>query len=175
MNLQENINRIKEVMGLKEQSFLQHLMDRADQKRKELNTYRRKEYNPENDGDFSNSEVKEIVWRAGEMKLDPRGGGIWFAENKEDVEKFAWSVRNEKREGKPYYINLQNPKYYEGFWRGYLDDANSQGREQLMDMLAADGHDGIIIGEDTWNDTGDEYAVTSKQYVVFNPENIKPA
>ena len=150
-------------------------MDRADQKRKELNTYRRKEYNPENNGDFSNSEVKEIVWRAGEMKLDPRGGGIWFAENKEDVEKFAWSVRNEKREGKPYHINLQNPKYYDNFWRGYLDDANSQGREQLMDMLAADGHDGIIIGEDTWNDTGDEYAVTSKQYVVFNPENIKPA
>jgi len=175
MNLQENINRIKEVMGLNEQSFLQHLMDRADQKRKELNTYRRKEYNPENNGDFSNSEVKEIVWRAGEMKLDPRGGGIWFAENKEDVEKFAWSVRNEKREGKPYHINLQNPKYYDNFWHGYLDDANSQGREQLMDMLVADGHDGIIIGEDTWNDTGDEYAVTSKQYVVFNPENIKPA
>ena len=175
MNLQENINRIKEVMGLKEQSFLQHLVDRADQKRKELNAYRRKEYNPENNGDFSDSKVKEIVWRAGGMNLDPRAGGIWFAENKEDVEKFAWSVRHEKREGKPYHINLQNPKYYEGFWYGYLEDANSQGREQLMDMLAADGHDGIIIDTDTWNDTGDEYAVTSKQYVVFNPENIKPA
>jgi hypothetical protein len=109
------------------------------------------------------------------MKLDPRGGGIWFAENKEDVEKFAWSVRNEKREGKPYHINLQNPFYYDSFWYGYLNDAESQGREQLMDMLAADGHDGIIIDTDTWNDTGDEYSVTSKQYIVFNPENVKPA
>ena len=44
-----------------------------------------------------------------------------------------------------------------------------------MDMLVADGHDGIIIGKDTWNDTGDDNSVTSKQYVVFNPENIKPA
>jgi len=175
MNLQENINRIKEVMGLKEQSYLEFLSKRTDEKRKEQNPYRGKEYNPENDGDFSNSEVKEIVWRAGDMRLDPRGGGIWFAETKKGVEDFAYSVRNEKREGKPYHINLQNPKYYDDFWHGYLDDAVSQGREQLMDMLAADGHDGIIIGEDTWNNTGDEYAVTSKQYVVFNPENIKPA
>jgi hypothetical protein len=175
MNLKENIQRIKEVMGLKEQSYLEFLSKRADEKRKEQNPYRGKEYNSENNGDFSDSKVKEIVWRAGEIKLDPRAGGIWFAENKEDVEKFAWSVRNEKREGKPYNINLQNPMYYEGFWYGYLEDANSQGREGLMDMLVADGHDGIIIDTDTWNDTGDEYYVTSKQYVVFNPENIKPA
>jgi len=175
MNLQENIQRIKQVMGLKEQYPLEFLSKRDDEKRKEQNPYMGKQYNPDNTGDFSNSKVKEIVWRAGDMKLDPRGGGIWFAETKKGVEDFAWSVRNEKREGKPYYINLQNPKYYEGFWRGYLDDANSQGREQLMDMLAADGHDGIIIDTDTWNDTGDEYSVESKQYVVFNPENIKPA
>ena len=135
MNLQENISRIKEVMGLKEQSFLDYISKKADEIRKQQNPYRGKEYNSENTGDFSDSKVKEIVWRAGEMKLDPRSGGIWFAENKEDVEKFAWSVRNEKREGKPYHINLQNPFYYEGFWYGYLNDANSQGREQLMDML----------------------------------------
>ena len=175
MNLQENIQRIREMMKLKESSFASHMRDNLDQKRKEQNPYRGKEYNPENTGNFSDSKVKDIVWRAGEIKLDPRSGGIWFAENKEDVEKFAWSVRNEKREGKPYHINLQNPFYYEGFWYGYLNDANSQGREQLMDMLAADGHDGIIIDTDTWNDTGDEYSVTSKQYVVFNPENVKPA
>ena len=36
------------------------------------------------------------------------------------------------------------------------------------------GHDGIIIDTDTWNDTGDENSVRSKQYVVFNPENVKP-
>ena len=175
MNLQENIQRIREMMKLKESSFASYVMDNLDKKRKEQNPYRGKEYNPENTGNFSDSKVKDIVWRAGEIKLDPRAGGIWFAENKEDVEKFAWSVRNEKREGKPYHINLQNPFYYEGFWYGYLNDANSQGREQLMDMLAADGHDGIIIDTDTWNDTGDEYSVTSKQYVVFNPENVKPA
>ena len=175
MNLQENIQRIREMMKLKESSFASYVRDNLDQKRKEQNPYRGKEYNPENTGNFSDSKVKDIVWRAGEIKLDPRAGGIWFAENKEDVEKFAWSVRNEKREGKPYHINLQNPFYYEGFWYGYLNDANSQGREQLMDMLAADGHDGIIIDTDTWNDTGDEYSVTSKQYVVFNPENVKPA
>jgi hypothetical protein len=175
MNLQENIQRIKEVMGLKEQSYLEFLSKMADEKRKQLNPYRDKEYNPENNGDFSDSKVKEIVWRAGEMKLDPRGGGIWFAETKKGVEDFAYSVRNEKREGKPYHINLQNPFYYDSFWNGYLNDAHSQGREQLMDMLAADGHDGIIIDTDTWNDTNDEYSVTSKQYIVFNPENVKPA
>ena len=174
MNLQENIQRIKGMMGLREGSFLQDMKDRIDQKRKEQNPYRGKEYNPENTGNFSDSKVKDIVWRAGEMKLDPKGGGIWFAENKEDVEKFAWSVRREKREGKSYHINLQNPFYYDSFWYGYLNDAESQGREGLMDMLAADGHDGIIIDTDTWNDTADEYSVTSKQYVVFNPENIKP-
>jgi len=175
MNLQESPRRIKQMMGLEEQSFLQHMLDNIHRKRKEQNPYRGKEYNPENTGDFSNSKVKEIVWRAGGMNLDPGSGGLWFAENKEDVEKFARSVRNEKREGKPYHINLQNPFYYDNFWNGYLRDAESQGREQLMDMLASDGHDGIIIDTDTWNDTGDEYSVESKQYVVFNPENVLPA
>ena len=175
MNLQEQTNRIKQMMGLKEQSYLDFLVKNAEEKRKEQNPYRGKEYNPENTGDFTDSKVKEIVWRAGQMNLTPSSGGIWFAENKEDVEKFAWSVRGEKREGKPYHINLQNPFYYDNFWYGYLRDAESQGREQLMDMLAADGHDGIIIDTDTWNDTGDEYSVESKQYVVFNPENVKPA
>jgi len=176
MNLQENISRIKEVMGLvNEQTPLEFLSKQHDEKLKKQNNYKDKEYNPNNNGDFSDSKVKDVVWRAGNMKLDPRAGGIWFAENKEDVEKFAWSVRNEKREGKPYYINLQNPRYYDGFWRGYLSDADSFKREGLMNKLVSEGYDGIIIDTDTWNDTGDEYSVTSKQYVVFNPENIKPA
>lgn len=175
MNLQEDIYRIRQMMGLNEQSFLQSLIKDIEEKRKQQNPFRGKEYNPENTGDFSNSKVKEIVWRGGQMNLTPSSGGIWFAENKEDVEKFAWSVRKEKREGKPYHINLQNPFYYNGFWNGYLIDAESQGREELMDMLVSDGYDGIIIGTDTWNDTGDEYSVTSKQFIVFNPENIKPA
>ena len=175
MNLQENIQRIRQMMGLKEQSFLDSMSKRINDRRRKENPYNDKEYNPNNDGDFSHSEVKDVVWRAGGMKLDSRSGGLWFAETKDGVEKFALSVRGEKREGKPYYINLQNPMYYDSFWHGYIADAESHGREGLMDMLAADGNDGIIIGKDTWNDTGDENSVTSKQYIVFNPENIKPA
>lgn len=33
----------------------------------------------------------------------------------------------------------------------------------------------VSVSRKYWNDTGDEYSVTSKQYVVFNPENVKPA
>lgn len=175
MNLQENIQRIKQMMGLKEESFLDSMSKRINDRRRKENPYNDKEYNPNNDGDFSHSEVKDVVWRAGVMKLDSRSGGLWFAETKDGVEKFALSVRGEKREGKPYHINLQNPMYYDSFWRGYLRDVESHGREGLMDMLVDDGNDGIIIGRDTWNDTGDENSVTSKQYIVFNPENIKPA
>ncbi len=52
MNLQENIQRIREMMGLDEQSFLQDIMNKVDQDRREKNPYRGKEYNPENTGDF---------------------------------------------------------------------------------------------------------------------------
>ena len=174
MNLQENILRIKQMMGLNEQSYLELLKSKYGQELTGQNPYREKEYNPNNTSDFSDSKVKDVVWRAGELKLNPKAGGLWFAENKEDVEKFALSVRNEKREGRPYYINLVNPKYYDSFWGGYLFDAEQNGRQQLMDKLVADGYDGIIIDTDNWNDAG-EYSVVSKQYVVFNPENIKPA
>ena len=84
-NLQENIQRIRQMMGLDEQSFLQDIKNKVDQDRRDKNPYRGKEYNPENTGDFSNSKVKDVVWRAGGMGLDPKSGGIWFAENKEDV------------------------------------------------------------------------------------------
>jgi septum formation inhibitor-activating ATPase MinD len=53
---------------------------------------------------------------------------------------------------------------------GYEPD----GREKLMNRLIKLGYDGIIIDTDTWNDTGDENAVTSKQFIVFNPENVRP-
>ena len=86
MNLQENITRIKQMMGLNEQSFLQDIKNKVDQDRRDKNPHRGKEYKPENTGDFSDSKVKDIVWRAGGMELNPKSGGIWFAENKEDVE-----------------------------------------------------------------------------------------
>ena len=89
MNLLEDIARIKEVMGLNEQSFLKHLHDKSIEKEKEEFPHKDKKYNPDSDLDFSNSKVKDIVWRAGGMELFPHAGGLWFAENKEDVEKFA--------------------------------------------------------------------------------------
>ncbi len=153
MNLQEQISRIQSMMGLIEQ-FDENLP------------------NKENDSDFSNSKVKDVVWRGGKTDLNPKAGGLWFGETKDGVEKFALSVRNEKREGKPYHINLQNPFYFDSFWHGYINAIgyDSNGREMLMNRLKSSGYDGIIIDTDTWNDTGDENAVTSKQYVVFDPE-----
>lgn len=175
MKLDQNINRLKELMGLNEQSYLDFLKNKFEEKEREENPFLKKTYDPNTKKDFSNSKVKDVVWRAGEIVLNPKAGGIWFGENKEDVEKFSISVRNEKRTGKPYFINLENPYFFDSFWNGYLLRIESLGRETLMHQLVRDGHDGIIIDTDTWNDTADQYSVTSKQYVVFNPENIKPA
>ena len=178
MNLQEQISRIQEMMNLNELGGdLSAFHDRRINRYRESDPYKDKKYNPETTQDFSNSEIKKVVWRAGGLENFKEGGGLWFAENKEDVEKFALSVRKEKREGKPYYINLENPFHYRWFWDGYINDVgySRHGREQLMYELISDGYDGIIIGRDTWNDTGDENSVTSEQYIVFNPENVKPA
>ena len=179
MNLQENILRIKEMMGLNEQ--FPEGIDTKDLEAKEVPIDNVKpeetpnEEEPKDSDDFSNSVVPQIVWRAGRVGVSPKGGGIWFGETKKDVENFAWSVRDEKREGLPYYINLQNPKYYKNFWNDYLRKAKVVGRDVLMNALMNAGYDGIIIDTDTWNDTADEYAVTSKQFIVFDPKNVKPA
>lgn len=175
MKINEDIIRIKELMGLNEQSYLEYLQNKFEERDRQDNPFLTKKYEPNTKKDFSNSKVKDVVWRAGSMELNPKAGGIWFAENKEDVEKFAISVRNEKRTGQPYYINIENPYYFDSFWNDYIVRIESLGREGLMHKLVKDGYDGIIIDTDTWNDTGDQYSVTSKQYVVFNPENIKPA
>lgn len=169
MNLQEQISRIKVVMGLFSEQFEKKLEDET----LKIN------YNSD---DFNESEVKETVWRAGDTNLRPKSGGIWFAETKEGVEKFAISVRNQKITGKPYKIILKNPKLYERFWGGYLKDveptygSENRGmeREILMTELLSQGYDGIIIDTDTWNDTGDENSVTSKQFIVFDPSQIIP-
>jgi len=126
---------------------------------------------------IENPEINDIVWRAGGFESSPYSGGIWFGENKEDVEKFVSSVRNEKRLGKPYRIRINNPKHYDGHWWGYLKDVEKYGgdRGKLMNDLISAGYDGIIIDTDTWNDTGDDNSVTSKQYVVFDKNNISPA
>jgi hypothetical protein len=176
MNLQEQISRIQEMMNLNEFGG-GNLEDLIMGRHRESNPHKDKKYNPETTQDFSNSKINKVVWRAGGLENFNKGGGLWFAENKEDVEKFAMSVRGEKREGKPYYINLENPKYYDDFWYDYINNVgyDMYGREKLMYDLIEQGYDGIIIGSDTWNDTRDENSVTSEQYVVFNPQNVKPA
>ena len=136
--------------------------------------------NTKKNEDFSDSVIKDVVWRAGEIHNDPRSGGLWFGESQEGVENFAWSVRKEKRQGNPYYINLRNPYVFkEGFWHGYVVAAENidriHGRLALMREFMSLGCDGIIIGDDTWNDSGDDRSVHGKQYVVFDKKNVKPA
>lgn len=141
---------------------------------------------------FQNSKVQDIVWRIGDDldKLHPDTSGIWFAENKQDVEKFAktFDDRFSKMQGRPYYINLENPKLLDGFWNDYIPKTEQylfqngmsmrydirNARKDYHNFLIKQGHDGIIIDTDTWNDTANqETSVTSKQYVVFDPKNIK--
>lgn len=135
-------------------------------------------FNPNPTKDFSRSKIKDTVWHVGEIKDSPMGGGIWFAETKEGAENFSISVRGKAENAQGYKINLVNP-YFEdhGFWRGYIEKIgwDPSGRLRLMKELESQGYDGIVIDTDTWNDTGDEYAVTSKQYVVFDPADIKKA
>lgn len=134
-------------------------------------------FDPNSKKDFSKSVIKDVVWRAGKIEENSASGGIWFGISKSDVEKFAKSTRRENRVGIPYYINITNPKYYDSFWYDYLEDVgySRMGRELLRDKLEKEGYDGIIIGEDVWNDTNDENSITSKQYVVFDPSNVKIA
>lgn len=146
----------------------------------------------ENQTPFPNSKVKDIVWRVGDDidKLHPKTSGIWFAEDKESVEKFAktFDDRFTNMIGKPYYINLENPKYLDGFWHDYIPRTEQylfqngmnmnydirDARREYHNFLIKQGHDGIIIDTDTWNDTAKpETSVTSKQYVVFDPKNVK--
>lgn len=188
MNLNEQLLRIKVMMGLNEstENKIIYNLDMIEAKKpakKRLFEPRVddsdvKAETPKNDGDFSQSVVKDVVYRAGDIKLNPMNGGIWFADTKDAVEKFSLSVRGEKRDGKGYRINLKNPYYFDKFWNGYIkatNSANRDSRKQLMEKLISQGHDGIIINDDWWSDTGDEYAVYGKQFIVFNESNIKPA
>lgn len=178
MNLHENITRVKKLMGLSESKIIYNMdLVELGGRLEDLPMYN-KDKSTKKDDDFSQSKVTDVVWRAGELKLDTRSGGLWFGDSKDGVEKFAISVRNEKREGKPYHINLQNPYFIEdGFWRGYVDmlGYEQEGRKLLMLKLLGEGYDGIIINDDWWNDTGDENAVYGKQYVVFDEKDVKPA
>jgi hypothetical protein len=178
MKLNEEISRIKEVMGLVEQypeEFPTNM--NQDTSNEPIDQVDDNQTQPSQDkSDFSNSHVQDIVWRAGGLQLNPKRGGLWFAENKEDVEKFTMAMGGEKKVPSPYLINLQNPKYIPGFWHGYLGMVGYEpdGREKFMNRLIKLGYDGIIIDTDTWNDTADENSVTSKQFIVFNPENVRP-
>lgn len=178
MNLREDIQRIKEIMGLSEQINPSSLPQKDNSQEQPSSTSLDKQDDSQ-EKDFSNSVVKDIVWRTGSLKLRPTAGGIWFAETKEDVEKFSRTFGGNS-EGKPYYINLTNPYKYDDFWHGYVEHLDKfrmrgGGKQDLFYSLVKKGYDGMIIGYDTWNDSGDDNSVSSKQYVVFDPKNIKPA
>lgn len=218
MNLYEQIQRSKKLMGIKESKTIYNLdiietsVSKATENRKWYDQQiekiksefpsdfdaqwqalqavqdelKRKEQDDKNyiePNEQTHEPVNQIAWRAGDLKLNPNAGGIWFGENKEDVEKFAWSVRHEKREGKPYHITIKNPYYFNSFWNGYIEKVEeyirstyqTDGRFKIMEKLKELGHDGFVIGEDTWNDTGDDNQVNSKQFVIFNEEQAKPA
>lgn len=180
MNLREDIQRIKEIMGLSEQIKMgdKPNIQNVETPNTNAETPNTNVETPSGSVGFPDSKVKHTVWRVGDIILRPDAGGIWFGETKEDVEKFARSMGG-TGEGKEYYINLTNPYYYSSFWGDYsgevLDSriAGGKGKRQVMDNLISQGYDGFIIDTDTWNDTGDENSITSKQFVVFNPENVK--
>jgi hypothetical protein len=116
------------------------------------------------------------VWRVGGIDLNLKSGGIWFAETKDGAEKFAKSVRNSDEEAKQYIITLNNPKYFNSFWNDYIWEIQvnySYSRYALMNYLMNLGYDGMYIDTDTWNDTADEFSVTSKQYVVFSESQVR--
>ena len=132
---------------------------------------------------FPNSKIKKIVFRQGKMEHSVTSGGIWFGESEEDVLAFTKSVRREIPQHMHIMniclIDLRNPYYFESFWRDYIERVEDymykgiyDGREQIMKKLINLGHDGFIVGEDTWNDTGNEFAVISEQFVVFSPNQI---
>lgn len=116
------------------------------------------------------------AWRVGDIELRPKMGGIWFAETKEGAENFAKSVRDSDEKAKKYSLYIKNPKYYDSFWDGWVDEVMFQyqnDRCKLMNDLIESGYDGMYIDTDTWNDTADEYSVNSKQYVVFNKSQVR--
>ena len=128
-----------------------------------------------NPKDLSSSKVKNVVFRIGSVIPNSGQGGIWFSPTKEGAENFMISVYRKKLEAAPYHIILKNPYYIEDFWDGYVSTIRrewSGSRERFQRHLMNLGHDGMIIGEDTWNDSGDEYSVKSEQYVVFDPKNV---
>jgi len=140
-------------------------------------------YNPDGVYNLNDSKVKDIVYRSGDIKYNENQGGIWFSETKKGSEDFMMSMFSKKVEAEPYHIILRNPKYLENFWHAYMQkvhpinrkgESTNQSREKYSSQLMNQGYDGIVIGRDTWNDTGDEYAVESKQYVVFDPSNVFP-
>jgi hypothetical protein len=113
-----------------------------------------------------------------------KSGGYWFGESEEDVLAFAKSMRQEVSTHIIHKckINILKPKYYDSFRNGYVEDIHhprfdlnfQNRRENFMNWLIGKGYDSIFIDDDTWNDTGDHNSVTSKQFVVFNLNNIHP-
>ena len=138
---------------------------------------------PVTNNPFPNSKIKQVVWRSGDIEYNKDQGGIWFGETKEAVETFLRKVHNKIVVAQPYYINLENPEYYDSFWNDYIAMVQPSisnkyedyvSRDVLAKMLIEKGHDGIYIGNSVWSDT-DIDSVKSEQYVVFEPKNVRLA
>lgn len=198
MNLREEIRRNRKLMGLKEQKPIYNLdllelggsMEDLIKMKQEKHQKKFEDDKLDLDlidkaEDFSESLVQDVVWRVGQLNLNYDAGGLWFGDSKHGVENFAKTVRRHKpeRQAVPYYINLKNPYVYNHFWNGYITDIENKdfdrsydGRYHVMIKLMREGYDGIIIENDKWNDTGDpDTEVYGKQYVVFDPKDVKPA
>lgn len=124
---------------------------------------------------FPNSKVKKIVYRSGFLQLKTGQGGIWFGESGQDVIKFAKYMGGKGDKLYKCLINITNPKIYDRFWWGYLVDVEKKynfNRDNLMNAAITEGHDGIIIEKDVWNDVVGKNRIESEQYVVFDVNNI---
>ena len=77
--LNEEIGRIKDIMLINEigGGSLEDFMDMGFKSDREENPHMSKKYNPENEIEFPDSKVTDVVWRAGGLDEFHKGGGIW--------------------------------------------------------------------------------------------------
>ena len=124
---------------------------------------------------FPNSKIKQIVYTQGKIEDIPGAGGIWLGDSKENVISLTKSTKPETIH--KCLINLIHPNTYDSFQHDYMGNLSDfedkqHPRDYLKNKLLNQGYDGIRIEEDTWNDTTNDYFVTSEQYLVFELKNI---
>lgn len=112
-----------------------------------------------------------------EFKLG--NGGIFFTPSKKDSINFVKAVREEFPLSFTVeaFLNIRNPKNYQSFWYEYLEAVgyDREGRNRLRSYLTEGKFDGIFIEDPYWNDTADELASDSPQWIAFKPNQAKLA